>query len=146
MGLPEDEDFEAAALDKVQRTIDIQAFVPQEEIDPIYFERTFFLAPRDGGEKVYALLARAMEETGLVAVATFVMRDREHLGLPARPRRRRSSSSGCTSPTRSGRPRASRRRACGSPKDELDMAVQLVEQAPGSSSPKRSRTRTATSS
>ena len=74
-----DEDFKSAALDEAQRTIDIQAFVPQEEIDPIYFERTFYLGPQDGGEKTYALLARAMEESGLVAVATFVMRDRQHL-------------------------------------------------------------------
>jgi DNA end-binding protein Ku len=75
----DDEDFEAAQLDAAQKTIDIEAFVAQEEIDPIYFERTYYLAPQDGGEKVYTLLARAMDESGLVAVATFVMREREHL-------------------------------------------------------------------
>ena len=75
----EDEDFESAALEKAQRTIDIQAFVQEDQIDPVFFERSFFLTPQDGGEKVYALLARAMEETGLVAVATFVMRDRQYL-------------------------------------------------------------------
>ena len=75
----EDEDFESAALDRAQRTIDIQAFVQESEIDPVYFERSYFLTPQDGAEKVYALLARAMEETGLAAVATFVMRDRQHL-------------------------------------------------------------------
>ena len=76
----EAEDFKGAALDQAQKTIDIRAFVEQEEIDPIFFERTYYLAPKDGGEKVYVLLARAMEESGLVAVATFVMRDRQHLG------------------------------------------------------------------
>ena len=76
----EDEDFKGAALDQAQKTIDIRAFVEQEEIDPIFFERTYYLAPKDGGEKVYTLLARAMEQSGLVAVATFVMRDRQHLG------------------------------------------------------------------
>jgi DNA end-binding protein Ku len=76
----EDEDFKDAALDKTQKTIDIRAFVEHEEIDPIFFERTYYLAPKDGGEKVYTLLARAMEQSGLVAVATFVMRDRQHLG------------------------------------------------------------------
>ena len=75
----EDEDFESAALDKAQRTIDIHAFVQENEIDPVFFERSYFLTPQDGAEKVYALLARAMEETGLAAVGTFVMRDRQHL-------------------------------------------------------------------
>jgi DNA end-binding protein Ku len=75
----EDEDFKDAALDKAQKTIDIQAFVEQEEIDPIFFERTYYLSPQDGGEKVYTLLARVMEKSGLVGVATFVMRERQHL-------------------------------------------------------------------
>jgi DNA end-binding protein Ku len=76
----EDEDFKDAALDQAQKTIDIRAFVEQEEIDPIFFERTYYLTPQDGGEKVYTLLARVMDKSGLVAVATFVMRDRQHLG------------------------------------------------------------------
>jgi DNA end-binding protein Ku len=74
-----DEDFESAALEEPRKTIDIQVFVPSEEIDPIFFERTYYLTPQEGGEKVYALLGRAMDEAGLVAVATFVMREREHL-------------------------------------------------------------------
>jgi DNA end-binding protein Ku len=74
-----DEDFAAAELEETHRTIDIRAFVPYEEIDPIFFERTYYLQPDEGGEKIYALLARAMQESGLVAVAKFVMRDREHL-------------------------------------------------------------------
>jgi DNA end-binding protein Ku len=76
-----DEDFEAAeAEDTGQRTIDIRAFVTYEQIDPIYFERTYYLGPEKGGDKVYALLARAMEESGLAAVVKFVMRDRQNLG------------------------------------------------------------------
>jgi DNA end-binding protein Ku len=75
-----DEDFEAAAAEN-HRTIDIRAFVPYEDIDPIYFERTYYLAPQVDGEKVYALLVRAMEQSGLAAVAKWVMRDRQHLGL-----------------------------------------------------------------
>lgn len=74
-----DEDFESAQLEQRGRTIDIQAFVARDEIDPIFFERTYYLTPQEGGEKLYALLARAMEESELVAVATFVMREREHL-------------------------------------------------------------------
>ncbi|HEY3070571.1 MAG TPA: Ku protein [Gaiellaceae bacterium] len=75
-----DEDFEAAAAEN-HRTIDIRAFVPYEKIDPIYFERTYYLAPREEGAKVYALLVRAMEDSGLAAVAKWVMRDRQNLGL-----------------------------------------------------------------
>jgi len=74
-----EEDFDAAKSQGV-RSIDISDFVPYEEIDPIYFERTYYLGPQTGGEKVYALLRQAMERTGLAAIAKFVMRDRQHLG------------------------------------------------------------------
>ena len=75
-----DEDFEAAAPESY-KTITIQDFVPAEEIDPIYFERTYFLGPADTtAEPVYALLVKAMEEAGLVAVATYVFHERENLG------------------------------------------------------------------
>ena len=75
----EDEDFEAARTEGV-KTIELSDFVPYDEIDPIYFERTYFLGPQEGGEKVYALLREAMEQTGLAALGKFVMRDRQHLG------------------------------------------------------------------
>jgi len=74
-----DEDFDAAKSEGV-KTIEISDFVPYEEIDPIYFERTYFLGPQDGGEKVYALLRQAMETTGLAAIGKYVMRDKQHLG------------------------------------------------------------------
>jgi DNA end-binding protein Ku len=75
-----DEDFEAArAAIEGGKTIQIREFVPQEEIDPAYFESSYYLAPDSGAERPYALLARALERTGLTGVATFVMRDREHL-------------------------------------------------------------------
>ena len=75
----EDEDFEAAKVDGL-RTIEIQDFVPYDEIDPIFFEKTYYLGPQDGAEKVYALLCKAMDESGLAGVARYVMRDRESLG------------------------------------------------------------------
>jgi DNA end-binding protein Ku len=75
----EDEDFEAARVEGY-KTIDITDFVPYEQIDPIYFARTYYLGPQEGGEKVYALLVRAMDESGLAGVAKFVMRDRQNLG------------------------------------------------------------------
>jgi DNA end-binding protein Ku len=75
----EDEDFEAARTEGV-KTIEISDFVPYDEIDPIYFERTYYLGPQAGGEKVYALLRDAMEQTGLAAIAKYVLRDRQSLG------------------------------------------------------------------
>jgi DNA end-binding protein Ku len=75
-----DEDFETAEAEtQGGRTIDIRAFVPYEEMDPIYFERTYYLGPEEGSERVYALLLRAMDETGLAAVAKFVMRNKDNL-------------------------------------------------------------------
>ena len=74
-----DEDFAGAKSEGV-KTIEISDFVPYEEIDPIYFERTYYLGPQDGGEKVYSLLRQAMEKTGLAAVGKYVMRDKQHLG------------------------------------------------------------------
>jgi DNA end-binding protein Ku len=74
-----DDDFEAAEQ-KGYRSIDISDFVPYEQIDPIYFEHTYYLGPQDGAERVYALLVRALERSGLVGIGTFVMRQREQLG------------------------------------------------------------------
>jgi Ku protein len=74
-----DEDFEAAAVEGY-KTIDITDFVPRDEIDPIYFERTYYLGPQDGAEKVYALLRRALEEAGLAGIAKYVMREKQQLG------------------------------------------------------------------
>jgi len=75
-----DEDFEAAQAE-TYRTIDVRDFVPYDEIDPIYFERTYYLGPQEGSERVYALLRTAMEDSGLAGVGTFVMRDRQQLGV-----------------------------------------------------------------
>ncbi len=75
----EDEDFEAAKIEGY-RTIELTDFVPSDEIDPIYFEKTYYLGPQDGSEKFYALLARALEHSGLSGIGKYVMRDREHLG------------------------------------------------------------------
>jgi DNA end-binding protein Ku len=74
-----DEDFEAAQ-ERSSRTIDIRDFVKYEEIDPIYFDRTYYLGPAENAEKVYSLLARAMSESELAGIAKYVMRDRQNLG------------------------------------------------------------------
>jgi DNA end-binding protein Ku len=74
-----DEDFEAVQVEG-QRTIDLEDFVPYDEIDPTFFAHTYLVAPEDGAEKTYALLVRAMEESGLAAIGKFVMRNRQYLG------------------------------------------------------------------
>jgi DNA end-binding protein Ku len=72
------DDFKAAALEK-SRTVDIRNFVKGEEIDDRFFENSYFLTPQKGGERAYALLREAIRETGLVGVATIVLRDAQHL-------------------------------------------------------------------
>jgi DNA end-binding protein Ku len=64
---------------KATRTIDIEDFVALDEIDPIYFEHTYFLAPGAGGERAYALLQKAMEKTGKIAIGRVVMRNKQYL-------------------------------------------------------------------
>lgn len=73
-----DDELEALAPDKTQE-IDLRRFVDADEIEPVYFERAYFLAPDKGGAKAYRLLAQAMAEKGRAGVATFVMRGKEYL-------------------------------------------------------------------
>jgi DNA end-binding protein Ku len=61
------------------RAIEIKDFVDLDEIDPIYFEQPYYLGPDKGAEKAYSLLVRAMSESGKVAIARFVLRNKEHL-------------------------------------------------------------------
>lgn len=61
------------------RAIEIEQFVPLEQIDPIYFNRSYYLAPEEAGAKAYGLLSRAMADQGSVAVCRITMRDTEHL-------------------------------------------------------------------
>src|SRR6476620_4871599 len=71
---------ELAELDpKRTRAIEIQDFVDLDDIDPIYFEHPYYLGPDKGAEKAYALLVKAMGDAKKVAVARFVLRNREHL-------------------------------------------------------------------
>jgi DNA end-binding protein Ku len=72
-------DDELAALDpKAIRTIDIDEFVDLADIDPIFYDSAYYLSP-DKATKPYALLARALEETGKVGIARFVMRTKQYL-------------------------------------------------------------------
>jgi Ku protein len=77
--LDREEVQEAGAPQESARTIDIGDFVEIEEIDPIYFEKSYFLEPTDVGVKPFNLLRRALEETGRVAVAKVAIRTKERL-------------------------------------------------------------------
>ncbi|HTR74589.1 MAG TPA: Ku protein [Solirubrobacterales bacterium] len=71
-------EMEALAPEKT-RAIDVQDFVDLDEIDPMYFDSPYYLGPADGAEKAYSLLARALASSGKVAIARFVLRNKEHL-------------------------------------------------------------------
>jgi len=73
-----DEELERLAPEQ-SRDIDLRRFVPLEDIPPLYFDRSYFLAPSEGSEKAYRLLADTMEKEKLAGVATFVMRGKEYL-------------------------------------------------------------------
>jgi DNA end-binding protein Ku len=71
---------ELEALDPVKtRTIDIEDFVELSDIDPVFYDHPYYLAPGAGGAKPYRLLLEAMRETGKVAIARVVIRSKEHL-------------------------------------------------------------------
>ncbi|HEU5082262.1 MAG TPA: Ku protein [Acidimicrobiales bacterium] len=73
-------DDELAALDpKASRTIDIEEFVDLADIDPVFYDAAYLLAPDKATAKPYALLARAMEESGKVGIARVVMRSKQYL-------------------------------------------------------------------
>src|SRR3569833_242524 len=78
----EDADLEAIALTRSQ-SIEILRFVKLEEVDPVYFERTYYLSPAaaDAARRPYVLLLRAMQETGMAAVGKFVLWNKENLCL-----------------------------------------------------------------
>src|SRR3954463_13522288 len=74
-----DEDFAAVQVEG-QHSIDLEDFVPYEDIDPVFFAHTYLVGPQDGAEKTYALMVKAMDQSGLPALGKFVMRRRQYLG------------------------------------------------------------------
>ena len=73
-----DEDFEKLPLPS-KHTIDLSAFVQEQEIDPVYYERSYYLEPGERAEKPYALLFKALEEKKLSAMASITIRKKEQL-------------------------------------------------------------------
>lgn len=76
--LVSDEELEALEPEKT-REIDLREFVPLPQLDPLHFDRGYYLTPAAGSNKAYRLLARVMEEGERAGIATFVMRSREYL-------------------------------------------------------------------
>ncbi len=72
------EELDAIAPEKT-RSIDIEDFVDLSDIDPVYYAHPYWLVPDKGAAKAYALLLKAMEESGKVAIARVVLRNKEHL-------------------------------------------------------------------
>jgi DNA end-binding protein Ku len=73
-----DEDFNKVNVESTQ-TVDIKEFVDLGEIDPMFFDQPYFLAPEKGGDKAYALLREALSQTGKAGIAKVVIKTREHL-------------------------------------------------------------------
>ena len=137
----EDSDLEAVALQR-SHAVDIVKFVPVEEVDPIYFDRTYYLAPAEAPaqRRPYALLLAAMKDTGLGAVGKFVLWGKENLCLIrplgdslaletlyfAEDVRSREESDEAVAEVKVA-------------KAELDMARQLVESLSGSYDPEEFR-------
>ena len=74
-----DEDFKRVDLEAAAQTIDIMDFVEVEEINPMYFQKPYYLEPQKGGDKAYALLREALQDTSKIGIAKVVIRTREHL-------------------------------------------------------------------
>jgi len=74
----EDADFEKLPLPSKQ-TVELAAFVKVEEIDPIYYEKSYYLEPDEKGVKPFALLMRALKEKGLTGIAKIAIRNKERL-------------------------------------------------------------------
>jgi DNA end-binding protein Ku len=68
-----------ALEEKATQSIDIDAFVPLDKIDPVYFEKPYYLSPEKGGDKAYRLLTEAMRDTGRAALARYAARGKQYL-------------------------------------------------------------------
>ncbi|AZB09837.1 Ku protein [Chryseobacterium sp. G0162] len=76
----DEQDYEAASPEKT-KILSIDQFVKEEEVDSIYFETPYYLEPQKNGENAYRLLLKALEETKMVGIGTFVLRDSEAIGM-----------------------------------------------------------------
>ncbi|MBT2620692.1 MULTISPECIES: non-homologous end joining protein Ku [Chryseobacterium] len=76
----DDKDYEAASPEK-SKILSIDQFVKEVEVDSVYFENPYFLEPQKNGENAYRLLMKALTETKMVGIGTFVLRESEAIGM-----------------------------------------------------------------
>lgn len=77
----DEEDLEKLRKENEEKAVEIIDFVKIEEIDPIYFERSYYMSPNEGGGKAYSLLRKALEESQKVGIAKIVIRSKEQLAV-----------------------------------------------------------------
>jgi DNA end-binding protein Ku len=77
----DEEDLEKLRKENEDKAVEIIDFVKIEEIDPIYFERSYYMSPNEGGGKAYSLLRKALEESQKVGIAKIVIRSKEQLAV-----------------------------------------------------------------
>ncbi|MET1013561.1 MAG: Ku protein [Paenisporosarcina sp.] len=77
----DDEELERLKKENEDKAVEIIDFVKLEEIDPIYFEKSYFMAPDSGGAKAYSLLRKALMESGKIGVAKIMIRSKEQLAV-----------------------------------------------------------------
>ncbi|MFJ8066323.1 Ku protein [Psychrobacillus sp. NPDC096426] len=75
------EELEKLKKENEDKAVEIVDFVKLEEIDPIYFERSYFMAPDSGGGKAYSLLRKALEDSGKIGIAKIIIRSKEQLAV-----------------------------------------------------------------
>ncbi|HLR71284.1 MAG TPA: Ku protein [Pseudogracilibacillus sp.] len=78
--LDEDE-LEALKKEQTDKAVEIMDFVQLDDIDPIYFEKSYYLSPNEGGSKAYGLLRTALKDTGKIGVAKMMIRSKEQLAV-----------------------------------------------------------------
>jgi DNA end-binding protein Ku len=77
----EEEDLEALRKENEDKAVEIIDFVKMSEIDPIYYQRSYFMSPNESGSKAYSLLRKALEESHKVGIAKIMIRAKEQLAV-----------------------------------------------------------------
>ncbi|MFS0750246.1 Ku protein [Oceanobacillus sp. 1P07AA] len=77
----DDEELEALKKEQEDKAVEIIDFVQLKDIDPIYFEKSYFLSPNEGGSKAYALLREALIDSGKIGIAKMMIRSKEQLAV-----------------------------------------------------------------
>ncbi|WP_066194144.1 MULTISPECIES: non-homologous end joining protein Ku [Gracilibacillus] len=77
----DDEELEALKQEQADKAVEIIDFVQLQDIDPIYFEKSYYLSPNEGGAKAYALLREALTDSGKIGIAKMMIRSKEQLAI-----------------------------------------------------------------